>query len=67
VLDGPPEDVDAFERHHAETHTALAEPIPGLQRFGAAGAMAAPGGRRATASCYAATARTRTRGRALLT
>ena len=33
VLDGPPEDPDAFERYYADTHTGLATAIPGLQRF----------------------------------
>ena len=33
VLYGPPEDPDAFERYYADTHTALAKAIPGLQRF----------------------------------
>jgi uncharacterized protein (TIGR02118 family) len=32
VLYGPPEDADAFERYYADTHTALATAIPGLQR-----------------------------------
>jgi uncharacterized protein (TIGR02118 family) len=36
VLYGPPEDTDAFERYYADTHTALAQKIPGLQRFEAA-------------------------------
>ena len=40
VLYGPPEDPDAFERHYADTHTALAEAIPGLQRFEAARGIA---------------------------
>ena len=31
VLYGPPEDPEAFERYYAETHTALAMAIPGLQ------------------------------------
>jgi uncharacterized protein (TIGR02118 family) len=44
VLYGHPEDVDAFERHYAETHTALVEVIPGLQRFEAARAIATPDG-----------------------
>jgi len=44
VLYGPPEDRDAFERYYAETHTALAKAIPGLQRFEAAGAVATPDG-----------------------
>ena len=39
VLYGPPEDPDAFERHYADTHTALATAIPGLQRFEAARGM----------------------------
>ena len=29
VLYGPPEDADAFERYYADTHTALAQAIPG--------------------------------------
>ena len=36
VLYGHPEDPDAFERHYAETHTPLAEAVPGLRRFEAA-------------------------------
>jgi uncharacterized protein (TIGR02118 family) len=44
VLYGPPEDPDAFERYYAETHTALAKAIPGLQRFEAASAVATPDG-----------------------
>ena len=36
VLYGLPEDPDAFERYYADTHTALAQRIPGLQRFEAA-------------------------------
>jgi uncharacterized protein (TIGR02118 family) len=39
-----PEDPDAFERYYAETHTALATAIPGLQRFEAAQAIATPDG-----------------------
>ena len=42
VLYGPPEDPDAFERYYAETHTALAKAIPGLQRFEAAQGIATP-------------------------
>ena len=38
VLYGPPEDPDAFERYYADTHTALATAIPGLQRFEPRGA-----------------------------
>jgi len=45
VLYGPPEDPDAFERHYAETHTALANAIPGLHRFEAARGIATPDGR----------------------
>ena len=30
VLYGPLEDPDAFERYHADTHTALAQEIPGV-------------------------------------
>jgi uncharacterized protein (TIGR02118 family) len=44
VLYRPPEDPDAFERYYAETHTALATAIPGLQRFEAAQAIATPDG-----------------------
>jgi uncharacterized protein (TIGR02118 family) len=44
VLYGPPEDPDAFERHYADTHTALAQRIPGLQRFEAARGFATPDG-----------------------
>jgi uncharacterized protein (TIGR02118 family) len=44
VLYGPPEDPDAFERYYAETHTALAKAIPGLQRFEAARGVATPDG-----------------------
>jgi len=44
VLYGPPEDPDAFERHYAQTHTALARAIPGLQRFEAARATTTPDG-----------------------
>jgi uncharacterized protein (TIGR02118 family) len=44
VLYGPPEDADAFERYCAETHTALATAIPGLQRFEAAQGIATPDG-----------------------
>jgi uncharacterized protein (TIGR02118 family) len=44
VLYGPPDDVDAFERYYADTHTALATAIPGLQRFEAARAIATPDG-----------------------
>jgi uncharacterized protein (TIGR02118 family) len=44
VLYRPPEDPDAFERYYAETHTALAKAIPGLQRFEAAQAIATPDG-----------------------
>src|SRR3954451_5478017 len=42
VLYGHPEDPDAFERHYAETHTALAEAVPGLRRFEAARGFATP-------------------------
>ena len=41
---GPPDDPDAFERHYADTHTALALRIPGLQRFEAARGFATPDG-----------------------
>ena len=44
VLYGPPADPDAFERYYAETHTALATAIPGLQRFEAAAGTATPDG-----------------------
>jgi uncharacterized protein (TIGR02118 family) len=44
VLYRPPEDVDAFERYYADTHTALATAIPGLQRFEAARGVATPDG-----------------------
>jgi uncharacterized protein (TIGR02118 family) len=44
VLYGPPADPDAFERYYADTHTALALKIPGLQRFEAARAFATPDG-----------------------
>jgi uncharacterized protein (TIGR02118 family) len=44
VLYGPPEDADAFERYYAETHTALAKAIPGLERFEAAQGIATPDG-----------------------
>jgi uncharacterized protein (TIGR02118 family) len=44
VLYGPPQDPDAFERYYADTHTALALKIPGLQRFEAARGFATPDG-----------------------
>jgi uncharacterized protein (TIGR02118 family) len=44
VLYGPPEDPEAFERHYAEQHTALATAIPGLERFEAARGVATPDG-----------------------
>jgi uncharacterized protein (TIGR02118 family) len=44
VLYGTPEDVDAFERYYADTHTALATAIPGLQRFEAAQGISTPDG-----------------------
>jgi len=44
VLYGPPEDPDAFERHYADIHTALAQKIPGMQRFEAARGFATPDG-----------------------
>src|SRR3954452_11073627 len=44
VLYGHPENPDAFERHYAETHTPLAEAIPGLRRFEAARGLATPDG-----------------------
>ena len=37
VLYGTAEDTDAFERYYADTHTALAEAIPGLRGVEAAG------------------------------
>ena len=44
VLYKPPDDPDAFERYYAETHTALATAIPGLERFEAAQGIATPDG-----------------------
>jgi uncharacterized protein (TIGR02118 family) len=44
VLYGHPEDPDAFERHYAETHTPLAQAIPGLRRFEAARGFMTPDG-----------------------
>jgi uncharacterized protein (TIGR02118 family) len=44
VLYGPPDDADAFERYYADTHTALATAIPGLQRFEAAQGITTPDG-----------------------
>ena len=44
VLYGPPEDPGGFERYYAETHTALATAIPGLQRFEAAQGVGTPDG-----------------------
>jgi uncharacterized protein (TIGR02118 family) len=44
VLYGPPADPDAFERHYADTHTALALRIPGMQRFEAARGVGTPDG-----------------------
>jgi uncharacterized protein (TIGR02118 family) len=44
VLYGPPADPEAFERHYADTHSALALRIPGLQRFEAARGFATPDG-----------------------
>jgi uncharacterized protein (TIGR02118 family) len=44
VLYGPPEDPDVFERYYADTHSALAQKIPGLQRFEAARGFATPDG-----------------------
>ena len=44
VLYGPPSDPDAFERYYADTHTALALAIPGMQRFESAQAVATPDG-----------------------
>jgi uncharacterized protein (TIGR02118 family) len=35
-------DPDAFERYYADTHTALAKEIPGLQRFEAARGFTTP-------------------------
>src|SRR3954454_23334179 len=40
----PPTDPDAFERHYADTHTALATAVPGLRRFEAARGIATPDG-----------------------
>src|SRR4051794_32212279 len=42
VLYGHPEDPDAFERHYAETHTPLAEAIPGLNGSKPRGASRRP-------------------------
>ncbi len=44
VLYGPAADADTFERYYADTHTALATAIPGLQRFEAAQGIATPDG-----------------------
>ena len=44
VLYGPPDNADAFEHYYADTHTALATAIPGLQRFEAAQSIATPDG-----------------------
>jgi uncharacterized protein (TIGR02118 family) len=44
VLYGPPGDADDFERYYADTHTALAKAIPGLQRFEAARGIGTPDG-----------------------
>jgi uncharacterized protein (TIGR02118 family) len=44
VLYGPPDDADAVERYYADTHTALATAIPGLQRFEAAQVISTPDG-----------------------
>jgi uncharacterized protein (TIGR02118 family) len=44
VLYVAPEDPAAFERYYAETHTDLAQAIPGLQRFEAARGIATPDG-----------------------
>jgi uncharacterized protein (TIGR02118 family) len=44
VLYGPPADPDAFERHYADTHTALATAIPGLRRFEAGRGIGTPDG-----------------------
>ena len=44
VLDGAPQDPDAFERYYADTHiSTLATAIPGLQRFEAARSIANAG------------------------
>ena len=40
VLYGPPTDSDAFERHYADMHTALATAVPRLRRFEAARGIA---------------------------
>jgi uncharacterized protein (TIGR02118 family) len=53
VLYGPPEDPDAFERYYAETHTALAKAMPGLQRFEAARGIATPDGSAVPYQCIA--------------
>ena len=44
VLYGPPDDRDEFERYYADTHTALATAIPGLQRFESAHCVGTPEG-----------------------
>jgi uncharacterized protein (TIGR02118 family) len=44
VLYGQPSDPEAFNRHYTDTHTALAEAIPGLKRFEAAVGVATPDG-----------------------
>ncbi len=44
VLYGPPTDPDAFERHYADTHTALATAVPGLRRFEAGRGIGTPDG-----------------------
>jgi uncharacterized protein (TIGR02118 family) len=44
VLYGQPDDPDAFERYYADTHTELANAVPGLRRFEAARGIATPDG-----------------------
>jgi uncharacterized protein (TIGR02118 family) len=44
VLYGSPEDPDAFERYYADTHAALAQKVPGLERFEAARGFVTPDG-----------------------
>jgi len=39
-----PKDAKSFDRYYAETHTPLAEAIPGLRRFEAARGFATPDG-----------------------
>jgi uncharacterized protein (TIGR02118 family) len=44
VAYGQPQDPQAFDRHYADTHTALAQKIPNLQRFEAGKVLGAPDG-----------------------